>query len=71
MLPNENVSRVLKALYPLGALLMLVPIVDWTAKVYPYHPGIVQWRFGALVSVTATVMCFTLSPAGGFHPTWG
>ena len=53
MLSNENVSRVLKSLYPLGVLLALVPVIDWTAKVYPFHPGVVQWRFGALVSVIA------------------
>lgn len=51
MLPNENVTRVLKALYPLGAMLTLVPMVDWFAKAYPFFPSLVPWRFGALVAL--------------------
>lgn len=51
MLPAENVHRYLKALYPLGLLLTLVPILDWAAKSYPFHPSLLQWRFGALVSL--------------------
>ena len=53
MLPNEKVNRVLKALYPLGVLLAVVPLVDWTAKIYPFYPAMVQWRFGTLVALIA------------------
>jgi hypothetical protein len=48
VLRDENSIRYVKALYPVGFLLTLVPLVDLALRVYPPKFGTVQWRFAAL-----------------------
>ena len=48
MLSDENLQRYLKGLYPLGFLLMLVPLVDILLRVFPPQFGQLQWRFAAV-----------------------
>jgi hypothetical protein len=55
MLPAENTARYVKSLYPLGVMLAVIPLIDWTAKVSPFFPDQLQWRFGAEVALVATL----------------
>lgn len=48
MLSDENVQRYTKGLYPLGVLLMLVPLVDLSLRVFPPRFGQLQWRFATV-----------------------
>ena len=48
MLSDENLQRYVKGLYPLGFLLMLVPMVDILLRVFPPQFGQLQWRFAAV-----------------------
>ena len=48
MLRDENSIRYVKALYPVGILLTLVPLVDLGLRVFPPKFGTVQWRFATL-----------------------
>ena len=48
MLRDENSIRYVKALYPVGFLLTVVPLVDLALRVFPPKFGTVQWRFAAL-----------------------
>lgn len=38
----------LAALYPLGVVVALVPLVQVVTKVWPLKPGALNWRFGAI-----------------------
>ena len=42
---DENFQRYSRALYPVASLLILVPLVDLTLRVYPPQFGSLQWRF--------------------------
>ena len=66
MLSNENVSRVSKSLYPLGALLALVPLADLFVRVYPLRFGAPEWRIGVFVALIANfgIMLTGLGLAG-------
>ena len=48
MLLEENVQRYVKGLYPVAALLILVPLVDLTLRVFPPQFGTLQWRFATV-----------------------
>lgn len=48
MLSDENLQRYAKGLYPLGFLLMLVPMVDILLRVFPPQFGQLQWRFATV-----------------------
>jgi hypothetical protein len=47
VLSDDNVQRYAKGLYPLGALLVLVPLVDLMLRVSPPQFGTLQWRFAS------------------------
>lgn len=59
MFRDENSSRYLKAIYPVGFLLTVVPLVDIALRVFPPKFDTVQWRFatvGLLAGNLGTVM---------------
>jgi hypothetical protein len=59
VLSDENLQRYAKGLYPLGILLLLVPLADITLRVFPPQFGQLQWRFatvGLLLGNTGTVL---------------
>jgi hypothetical protein len=48
VLRDDNSIRYVRALYPVGFLLTVVPLVDLGLRVFPPKFGTVQWRFAAL-----------------------
>lgn len=48
MLSEENVLRYVRALYSVGLLLVLVPLVDLTLRSLPPQIGTLQWRFATV-----------------------
>jgi hypothetical protein len=46
VLLEENVQRYTKGLYPMVAMLVLVPLADLALRSYPAQFGTLQWRFG-------------------------
>lgn len=48
VLSDDNARRYVKALYPVGILLMLVPVVDLTLRALPVQLGTLQWRFATV-----------------------
>ena len=48
MLSEENLSRYVRALYPVGLLLVTVPLVDLVLRSLPPQFGTLQWRFYAV-----------------------
>ena len=46
MLSEETVQRFAKALYAVGAMLVLVPLVDLMLRQFPPQFDTLQWRFG-------------------------
>ena len=48
MLSEENLSRYVRALYPVGLLLVTVPVVDLVLRSLPPQFGTLQWRFAAV-----------------------
>lgn len=46
MFSEETVQRFVKALYPVGAMLLLVPLADLTLRQFPPQFDTLQWRFG-------------------------
>ena len=48
LLTEENVQRYVKALYPVATLLILVPLVDLSLRVFPPQFGTLQWRFATV-----------------------
>lgn len=48
MFSDGNVKQYAKALYPLTALLMLVPLVDIALRTFPPQFGALQWRFATV-----------------------
>lgn len=48
MLPDENISRYAKALYPVAFLLIVVPLADLSLRAFPAQWGSLQWRFGTV-----------------------
>ena len=59
MFSEENVQRYVKALYPVAALLILVPLMDLTLRVFPPQFGTLQWRFataGIFLGSLGTIM---------------
>lgn len=48
VLSEENLLRYVRALYSVGLLLVLVPLVDVTLRSIPPQFGTLQWRFAAL-----------------------
>jgi hypothetical protein len=62
MFTDENVQRYAKGLYPIAALLILVPLVDLSLRTFPPQFGTLQWRFatvGLLIGNTGTVLLGT------------
>ena len=47
MFAEENARRYIPALYPMGALLICVPLVDLALRVSPPQFGTLQWRFAS------------------------
>lgn len=54
----ENMERrpVLMAVYPVAALLVLVPMIEVTAGAWPFQPGELSWRFGVAGIALKTVV---------------
>lgn len=48
MLSEENLSRYVRALYPVGLLLLTVPLVDLVLRSLPPQFGTLQWRFATV-----------------------
>lgn len=48
MFSDENVQRYAKGLYPIAALLTLVPLVDLSLRTFPPQFGTLQWRFATV-----------------------
>jgi len=46
VLPDENLSRYAKSLYPAALLLVIVPLADLSLRAFPAQWGSLQWRFG-------------------------
>ncbi len=38
----------LKAIYPMGALLVVAAVLDPVVRTYPFQPTVLSWRFGAV-----------------------
>jgi hypothetical protein len=56
---DENVQRYVKGLYPVATLLILVPLVDLSLRVFPPQFGTLQWRFataGLLLGNMGTIL---------------
>jgi hypothetical protein len=45
---DENLQRYARALYPVGFVLLLVPIMDLTLRSMPPQFGTLQWRFATV-----------------------
>jgi hypothetical protein len=45
VLSDENTERYVRALYPVGLLLVCVPLADLTLRAIPPQFGTLQWRF--------------------------
>jgi hypothetical protein len=59
---DENVQRYVKGMYPVAVLLMLVPLVDLSLRVFPPQFGTLQWRFataGLFLGHTGTILLGT------------
>ena len=59
MFSEENVQRYVKGLYPVAALLILVPLVDLSLRIFPPQFGTLQWRFataGLLLGNLGTIL---------------
>ncbi len=59
MYSDENVQRYIKGLYPVALLLILVPLVDLSLRVFPPQFGTLQWRFastGLLMGNLGTIL---------------
>lgn len=48
VLSEENVLRYVRALYSVGLLLILVPVVDVALRAFPVQLGTLQWRFATV-----------------------
>lgn len=48
MLSEENLARYVRALYPVGLLLILVPVVDLVLRSFPPQFGTLNWRFATV-----------------------
>ena len=48
MADRDDVRTFAGALYPLGVLLTVLPLVDMSMRAYPFRPGAPEWRFAAL-----------------------
>jgi hypothetical protein len=48
VLSDENISRYVKALYPVAFLLIVVPLADLSLRAFPAQWGSLQWRFGTV-----------------------
>ena len=48
MLSEENLLRYVRALYSVGLLLLIVPLVDLTLRALPPQFGTLQWRFSTV-----------------------
>lgn len=48
VLTEENVQRYAKGLYPIGFLLLTVPLVDVALRAMPPQFGTLQWRFATV-----------------------
>lgn len=48
MLSEENLLRYVRALYSVGLLLILVPLVDVALRAFPPQVGTLQWRFATV-----------------------
>ncbi len=48
VLSEENLLRYVRALYSVGLLLVLVPLVDLTLRSFPVQFGTLQWRFSTV-----------------------
>lgn len=48
MLSEENLLRYVRALYSVGILLVLVPLVDLSLRAFPAQFGTLQWRFATI-----------------------
>ncbi len=48
----------LRALYPIGPLLAFASVVDPVIRMFPAHPGVVMWRFGAVGVLSEGVVGF-------------
>jgi len=56
---EESVQRYARALYPVGALLVIVPLVDLALRSFPPQFGTLQWRFataGLVLGNTGTIL---------------
>lgn len=59
MFTEESVQRYARGLYPVGALLVLVPLVDLALRSFPPQFGTLQWRFataGLVLNNTGTIL---------------
>jgi hypothetical protein len=62
VLSEENSQRFIRALYPVGLLLICVPLVDLTLRAMPPQFGTLQWRFataGLLLGNYGTIILGT------------
>ncbi|GJG87929.1 hypothetical protein tb265_31100 [Gemmatimonadetes bacterium T265] len=48
MLSEDNLLRYVRALYPVGLMLILVPLVDVGLRTFPPQAGTLQWRFASV-----------------------
>lgn len=55
MADRDEVRAFAGAVYPLGFLLLLVPIVDVAMRAYPFRTGAPDWRFAAFGTLFGNV----------------
>jgi hypothetical protein len=57
----EPLRRIAPAAYCIAALLLLLPSMDYIGNVWPFRPGAVDWRYGAVGMIST----YLLSPLIG------
>lgn len=55
MSDREDLRAYARALYPLGALLSILPLIDMTMRARPFRPGAPEWRFAAFGTLFGNV----------------
>ncbi len=55
---SSSYRPLMRALYPIGPLLAFASVVDPVIRLFPVHPSIVMWRFGAVGVLSNGVVGF-------------
>lgn len=53
---SQSYRPFVKALYPIGALLVVAAVSEPALQIWPFRPGEVRWRFGAVGLMSGAVL---------------